>query len=182
MEDHGLRCAYIDLSNIIPLDYDFNNGFDDNFYKFLSKEKRGGVLNPTDDDVIPVLTGYFGVVPRGRGLLNSEAEGYTDLCAAFWWLAGVQADRYEYGKVDKPVIPQTLVRFQMPDFSSVVTPEEQQNCLLWIEVIHPFTMEQVIKAEITSESNVDVCKLHRSACFPDINIARGGNSSHPLNP
>ena len=179
MEDHGLRSAYIDLSNIIPLDYDFNNGFDDNFYKFLSKELGSRVSN-LDDDVIPVLTGYFGVVPGG--LLNGVGRGYTDLCAALV-AVGVQPDELQVWKEVDGIFTADPRKVPNARLLESVTPEEAAELTYYgSEVIHPFTMEQVIKAKIPIRiKNVDNPAGPGTIIFPD-NIARRGEETPPHPP
>nr|WP_303889947.1 hypothetical protein [Dysgonomonas mossii] len=97
MKDHGLKAVYIDLSDLIPLSYDFTDGFNDEFYKYMAREIGSRINQATEgeDDVIPVITGYFGVVPGG--LLNGVGRGYTDLCAALA-AVGVQADELQIWK------------------------------------------------------------------------------------
>lgn len=179
MKDNGLNSVYIDVSDIIPLDYDFNNGFDDEFYKFLATELGNKVLalNPTE---IPVLTGYFGVVPGG--LLNGVGRGYTDLCAALI-AVGCQADELQVWKEVDGIFTADPRKVPNARLLDSVTPEEAAELTYYgSEVIHPFTMEQVIKAKIPIRiKNVENPLGNGTIIFPD-NMARRGEDTPPHPP
>lgn len=179
MNDRGLKSVYIDLSDIIPLDYDFSNGFDNNFYKFLSTELGNRVLS-LDDDVVPVLTGYFGVVPGG--LLNGVGRGYTDLCAALI-AVGTQAEELQVWKEVDGIFTADPRKVPNARLLDSVTPEEAAELTYYgSEVIHPFTMEQVIKAKIPIRiKNVTNPKGSGTVIFPD-NLARRGEDTPPHPP
>lgn len=179
MEDHGLRAQYVDLSDIVPLDYEFVNGFDDAFYKFLSTQ-LGALVGALEEDVVPVLTGYFGVVPGG--LLNGVGRGYTDLCAALV-AVGVQADELQVWKEVDGIFTADPRKVPNARLLESVTPEEAAELTYYgSEVIHPFTMEQVIKAKIPIRiKNVDNPSGPGTIIFPD-NIARRGEMTPPHPP
>lgn len=179
MNDHGLRSAYFDLSDIIPLEYEFVNGFDDSFYKYLSDE-LGSRVSALDDDVIPVLTGYFGVVPGG--LLNGVGRGYTDLCAALV-AVGVQADELQVWKEVDGIFTADPRKVPNARLLESVTPDEAAELTYYgSEVIHPFTMEQVIKAKIPIRiKNVDNPAGSGTIIFPD-NVGRRGEATPPHPP
>ncbi|EGW35717.1 aspartate kinase (L-aspartate 4-P transferase) [Spathaspora passalidarum NRRL Y-27907] len=180
MKDHGLNSVYMDLSDLIPLDYDFNNGFDDTFYKFLSSELGRRVAELEDDDAIPVMTGYFGVVPGG--LLNGVGRGYTDLCAALA-AVGVQADELQIWKEVDGIFTADPRKVPNARRLDSVTPEEAAELTYYgSEVIHPFTMEQVIKAKIPIRiKNVENPTGKGTIIFPD-NIGRRGEATPPHPP
>ncbi|RLV91304.1 Aspartokinase [Spathaspora sp. JA1] len=180
MKDHGLNSVYMDLSDLIPVDYDFNNGFDDNFYKFLSSELGRRVGELEDQDAIPVMTGYFGVVPGG--LLNGVGRGYTDLCAALA-AVGVQADELQIWKEVDGIFTADPRKVPNARRLDSVTPEEAAELTYYgSEVIHPFTMEQVIKAKIPIRiKNVENPRGQGTIIFPD-NIGRRGEDTPPHPP
>lgn len=179
MRDHGLKSTYIDLSDVIPLDYDFNNGFDDSFYNFLSDELGKKILQ-LDNDTIPVLTGYFGSVPGG--LLNGVGRGYTDLCAALV-AVGSQAEELQVWKEVDGIFTADPRKVPNARLLDSVTPEEAAELTYYgSEVIHPFTMEQVIKAKIPIRiKNVENPTGNGTIIFPD-NIGRRGESTPPHPP
>ncbi|EGV65117.1 Aspartokinase [Yamadazyma tenuis] len=179
MQDRGINGVYIDLSEIIPLDYDFNNGFDDAFYRFLSDELGKKVLE-LPEDAIPVLTGYFGCVPGG--LLNGVGRGYTDLCAALV-AVGVRADELQVWKEVDGIFTADPRKVPNARLLDSITPEEAAELTYYgSEVIHPFTMEQVIKAKIPIRiKNVENPTGTGTIIFPD-NIGRRGESTPPHPP
>ncbi|KAI5954952.1 HOM3 [Candida jiufengensis] len=182
MKDHELNAVYIDLSDLIPISYDFNNGFDDSFYKFLSREIGSRIQEATqgDDTIIPVITGYFGVVPGG--LLNGVGRGYTDLCAALA-AVGMGADELQIWKEVDGIFTADPRKVPNARLLDSVTPEEAAELTYYgSEVIHPFTMEQVIKAKIPIRiKNVENPQGKGTIIYPD-NIARRGEDTPPHPP
>lgn len=179
MKDQGLNSIYLDLSHLIPLDYNFKNGFDETFYKFLSNE-LGKKISALDSDVIPVLTGYFGIVPGG--LLNGVGRGYTDLCAALA-AVGIQADELQIWKEVDGIFTADPRKVPNARLLDSVTPEEAAELTYYgSEVIHPFTMEQVIKAKIPIRiKNVDNPTGKGTIIYPD-NLGRRGEATPPHPP
>lgn len=179
MNDRGLKAVYVDLSDIIPLDYDFTKGFDDSFYQFLSAELGKRTL-AAGNDVIPVLTGYFGVVPGG--LLNGVGRGYTDLCAALV-AVGILAEELQIWKEVDGIFTADPRKVPNARLLESVTPDEAAELTYYgSEVIHPFTMEQVIKAKIPIRiKNVENPIGRGTVIYPD-NIGRRGEDTPPHPP
>lgn len=175
MNDLGLPAKYIDLSDIIPLHYE--GGFDDDFYKFLSVEFTKRI---TGLEEIPVITGYFGIVPGG--LLNGVGRGYTDLCAALV-AVGVQAEELQIWKEVDGIFTADPRKVPTARLLDSVTPEEAAELTYYgSEVIHPFTMEQVIKAKIPIRiKNVINPTGSGTIIYPD-NIGRRGEDTPPHPP
>ncbi|KAI3403536.2 HOM3 [Candida oxycetoniae] len=184
MQDRDLNAVYINLSELIPVNYNFNNGFDDAFYSFISEEIEKRIRQVTEndggEDVIPVITGYFGVVPGG--LLNGAGRGYTDLCAALA-AVGVQAEELQIWKEVDGIFTADPRKVPNARLLDSVTPEEAAELTYYgSEVIHPFTMEQVIKAKIPIRiKNVENPKGKGTMIYPD-NIARRGEETPPHPP
>lgn len=178
MNDRGLKSVYVDLSDVIPLDYDFTR-FDDAFYQYLSTQlgKKAAAL---PNDVIPVFTGYFGTVPGG--LLNGVGRGYTDLCAALI-AVGVQADELQIWKEVDGIFTADPRKVANARLLESVTPDEAAELTYYgSEVIHPFTMEQVIKAKIPIRiKNVENPSGKGTVIYPD-NIGRRGEDTPPHPP
>lgn len=179
MQDHGLKGVYVDLSNIIPTDIDFSKGFDDSFYQFLATE-LGKAAQSLPEDAIPVFTGYFGTVPGG--LLNGVGRGYTDLCAALI-AVGVQADELQIWKEVDGIFTADPRKVPNARLLESVTPDEAAELTYYgSEVIHPFTMEQVIRAKIPIRiKNVDNPSGKGTIIYPD-NIGRKGEETPPHPP
>lgn len=179
MNDRGLKSVYIDLGDVIPLDYDFSNGFDDQFYAYLASQLGNKIVH-LDRDVIPVLTGFFGIVPGG--LLNGVGRGYTDLCAALV-AVGSQADELQIWKEVDGIFTADPRKVPNARLLESVTPDEAAELTYYgSEVIHPFTMEQVIKARIPIRiKNVENPKGKGTMIYPD-NIGRRGEATPPHPP
>lgn len=179
MNDRGVKAQYVDCLDVIPLDYDFSHGFDDKFYQFLAIELGKKALE-VPDDCVPVITGYFGVVPGG--LLNGVGRGYTDLCAALV-AVGVLADELQIWKEVDGIFTADPRKVPNARLLELVTPEEAAELTYYgSEVIHPFTMEQVIKAKIPIRiKNVENPQGQGTVIYPD-NIGRRGESTPPHPP
>jgi len=78
LQSRGVKAVYVDLSEVIPNGMGLK-GLNDEFYKDVAKLLGEHVLSQ-GEDVVPVITGYFGKVPGG--LLEQIGRGYTDFCAA----------------------------------------------------------------------------------------------------
>lgn len=95
---------------------------------------------------IPVITGFFGVVPGS--LLSQIGRGYTDLCAALC-AVGLSATELQVWKEVDGIFTADPRKVPRARLLSVVTPEEAAELTYYgSEVIHPFTMEQAIRASI----------------------------------
>ena len=95
---------------------------------------------------MPVLTGYFGFVPGG--IIQSIGRGYTDLTAALA-AAAVGARELQIWKEVDGVFSADPRKVEDAHVLESITPDEAAELTYFgSEVIHPFTMEQVIKANI----------------------------------
>ncbi|ODQ78026.1 hypothetical protein BABINDRAFT_163067 [Babjeviella inositovora NRRL Y-12698] len=145
MNDRGVKAQYVDLSEVIPNKQEGAHALDTEFYMFLAKVFSEKVIE-LEPDVVPVLTGYFGTVPGG--LLNGVGRGYTDLCAALL-AVGLGADELQIWKEVDGIFTADPRKVPNARLLPAVTPDEAAELTYYgSEVIHPFTMEQVIKARI----------------------------------
>lgn len=178
--DHGIKAKYVDLSNIIAPGLDLSkSGFDDSFYKNLSQSLAEKIMELENDDIVPVFTGYFGIVPGG--LLNGVGRGYTDLCAALI-AVGINADELQVWKEVDGIFTADPRKVATARLLPSVTPEEAAELTYYgSEVIHPFTMEQVIKAKIPIRiKNVENPTGDGTIIYPD-DVGRKGEET-PLHP
>lgn len=76
LRDRNVDSQFVELSEII--DSKTSHCLDQDFYDHLAA-KLGEQIEECGEKV-PVVTGFFGPVPRG--LLDQIGRGYTDLCAA----------------------------------------------------------------------------------------------------
>lgn len=184
--DHDVPAQYIDLSFVIPTDYECKDGsLDNQFYMFLVKafrEKLQPVLDAhaAGKPLVPVITGFFGLVPMG--LLNGVGRGYTDLCAALI-AVGLNADELQVWKEVDGIFTADPRKVPQARLLSSVTPEEASELTYYgSEVIHPFTMEQVIRAKIPIRiKNVQNPTGDGTIIYPD-NVAKKGEATPPHPP
>lgn len=187
LNDNNVPANYINLSNIInELDYDNNSNLTNNersldphFYKKLSK-KIADEINKLEFGIVPVLTGFFGPVPGG--LLNSVGRGYTDLCAAVC-AVGLSANELQIWKEVDGIFTADPRKVKSARLLKSVTPDEAAELTYYgSEVIHPFTMEQVINARIPIRiKNVMNPNGEGTIIYPD-NIGKKGEETPPHPP
>ncbi|KAI9790390.1 MAG: Aspartokinase [Peltula sp. TS41687] len=143
LRDRGAQAQLVDLSEIINFDVS-RHGLDQLFYQRLAMEMARAVRDCGDK--IPVITGYFGVVPGG--LLDQIGRGYTDLCAALVAI-GLEAQELQVWKEVDGIFTADPRRVPTARLLSTIAPAEAAELTFYgSEVIHPFTMEQVIRAQI----------------------------------
>lgn len=181
--DRGCKAKYIDLSHIIPSDYTTEKGtLDNSFYVFLVKALREELKDfvESKEKIVPVVTGFFGLVPMG--LLNGVGRGYTDLCAALIAVA-LNAEELQVWKEVDGIFTADPRKVHEARLLSSVTPDEAAELTYYgSEVIHPFTMEQVIRARIPIRiKNVQNPKGDGTIIYPD-NIGRKGEQTPPHPP
>lgn len=162
LQSQGVKAAYIDLSDVIQ--FDMGKGLNDEFYKNLSVALAEAVL--TCGDAVPVITGYFGNVPGG--LLTQIGRGYTDLCAALV-AVGLKASELQIWKEVDGIFTADPRKVPTARLLDSVTPSEAAELTFYgSEVIHPFTMDQVIKASIPIRiKNVKNPRNQGTVIWPD---------------
>ncbi|CAG8548312.1 8436_t:CDS:2 [Funneliformis caledonium] len=165
LQDKGIDAEFVNLDNIIDQRFDENN-LNQKFYDYLAK-RITDVVSKCENRV-PVITGYFGLVPGG--LLNSIGRGYTDLCAALL-AVGLGAKELQVWKEVDGIFTADPRKVCNARLLPIITPEEASELTYYgSEVIHPFTMEQVIRANIPIRiKNVNNPNGKGTIIFPDIN-------------
>lgn len=134
------------------------------FYDNLAR-RLGERLRECEDRV-PVVTGFFGVVPGS--LLNQIGRGYTDLCAALC-AVGLKASELQIWKEVDGIFTADPRKVPTARLLPRITPEEAAELTYYgSEVIHPFTMEQVIRAAIPIRmKNVEAPEGTGTVIYPD---------------
>ncbi|OJD19183.1 hypothetical protein ACJ73_08660 [Blastomyces percursus] len=163
LEDHGVESEYVDLSDVVSFATSCQS-LDQAFYDRLAvalAEKIKACGNK-----VPVITGYFGPVPGG--LLDKIGRGYTDLCAALV-AVGINAHELQVWKEVDGIFTADPRKVPTARLLSAITPAEAAELTFYgSEVIHPFTMEQVIRARIPIRiKNVMKPKGKGTVIFPD---------------
>ncbi|KKK19373.1 hypothetical protein P175DRAFT_0445267 [Aspergillus ochraceoroseus IBT 24754] len=163
LQDRGVDSQYVDLSEVI----DFHisaQGLDQEFYNHLATALGQKVR--ACGNKVPVITGYFGTVPGG--LLDQIGRGYTDLCAALV-AVGIHAKELQVWKEVDGIFTADPRKVPTARLLPAITPAEAAELTFYgSEVIHPFTMEQVIRAKIPIRiKNVMSPKGDGTVIFPD---------------
>jgi aspartate kinase len=137
----GIDAGYINLDSIIDRPFQETNK---EFYAYaVSRLKK---IIESCRHRVAVLTGYFGFVPNG--IIQSIGRGYTDLTAALTAVA-VSARELQIWKEVDGVYSADPRKVEDARVLPSITPEEAAELTYYgSEVIHPFTMEHVMRANI----------------------------------
>ncbi|ORE07264.1 aspartate kinase [Rhizopus microsporus var. microsporus] len=175
LKDRGIDSQLVVLSNIINQEF---TTLDQSFYDYVAGRLKE-IIHDCGNRV-PVLTGFFGYVPGS--LLNSIGRGYTDLCAALA-AVGLQSQELQIWKEVDGIFTADPRKINTARLLPIITPEEAAELTYYgSEVIHPFTMEQVIRAEIPIRiKNVENPSGVGSIIFPD-SLKRNGSATPPPSP
>ena len=142
LRDRGVDAQFVDLAGVI--DFKVSQGLNQNFYGRLAARLRKEV--EACGNKVPVLTGYFGNVQGG--LLDQIGRGYTDLCAALV-AVGLGAEELQVWKEVDGIFTADPRKVPTARLLPTISPAEAAELTFYgSEVIHPFTMEQVIRARI----------------------------------
>ena len=130
------------------------------------QSSRSFWLDRSGMELIDNSTGYFGVVPGS--LLTQVGRGYTDLCASLI-AVGLAASELQVWKEVDGIFTADPRKVPTARLIPIITPEEAAELTYYgSEVIHPFTMEQVIRARIPIRiKNVENPRGGGTIIFPD---------------
>ncbi|KAJ2081776.1 Aspartokinase [Coemansia sp. RSA 988] len=181
LQDKGINSKYVNLEKAIDRHFDPGH-LDQTFYDYLA-QRFADIVNECGDSV-PVVTGYFGPCPGS--ILYSIGRGYTDLTAALL-AVGVGAQELQVWKEVDGIFTADPRKVPSARLLKIITPEEAAELTYYgSEVIHPFTMEQVIRAAIPIRiKNVQNPEGAGTVIFPDLlsrpaSIVGSGESSPAL--
>ncbi|MFL5345039.1 MAG: aspartate kinase [Hyalangium sp.] len=144
LNDRGLKAVFTDLAHAVP---DDEASVNPAFFRRL-QGLLGERCRPRAGEV-PVVTGFFGMVPGG--LLGAVGRGYTDFTTAMIaaGLGRAQVDELQVWKevdgiftADPRKVPSARV------LSSISPAEAAELTYFGSEVLHPFTMERVVSANV----------------------------------
>jgi aspartate kinase len=142
LQDRGIDAEYVDLAELI--NFKVPHGLDQEFYDNVAAN-LGERLKDIEDKV-PVITGFFGSIPRG--LLTTVGRGYTDLCAALV-AVGIRAKELQIWKEVDGIFTADPRKVPTARLIPQISPAEAAELTFYgSEVIHPSTMDQVIRARI----------------------------------
>jgi aspartate kinase len=137
----GIAAEYVNLDALIDKPFTAAN---QEFYAYT----RAGLKKRIElcGQKVPVLTGYFGFVPGG--IIQSIGRGYTDLTAALA-ASAIGARELQIWKEVDGIFSADPRKVEDAHVLKSITPDEAAELTYFgSEVIHPFTMEQVIRANI----------------------------------
>ncbi|OXV11738.1 hypothetical protein Egran_00503 [Elaphomyces granulatus] len=174
LQDRGVESEYVDLAEVIDFTVGVQ-GLDQEFYDNLAT--RLGAKVEACKLKTPVVTGFFGSVPGG--LLGKTGRGYTDLCAALVAI-GIRAKELQVWKEVDGIYTADPRKVPTARLLPAITPTEAAELTFYgSEVIHPFTMEQVIRARIPIRiKNVMNPKGNGTVIFPDSQPELGKTPGH----
>ncbi len=137
----GIDSDFINLDNLVDKPF---KEIDKRFCSYL--QKKLGTLIKKSGARIPVVTGFFGFAPNG--ILKSIGRGYTDFTASLI-AVGVKANELQIWKEVDGIFTADPNKVSSARVLKSVSPDEASELTYFgSEVIHPFTMEQVINADI----------------------------------
>lgn len=173
LQDAGVNAEYIDLADMI--DFKVPHSLDQEFYDQVAA-RLAHILRDTAGKV-PVITGYFGSIPRG--LLMTVGRGYTDLCAALV-AVGIRAKELQIWKEVDGIFTADPRKVPTAQLIPQITPAEAAELTFYgSEVIHPSTMDQVIRARIPIRiKNVMNPRGGGTIIYPDAPTVRGHDSPY----
>lgn len=144
LKSQGVNSKYISLDKLIDRPFELSE-IDQNFYDYLAK-RLSELVGPFLKTHVCVVTGFFGPCPGS--LLETVGRGYTDLAAALI-AVGIKAAELQIWKEVDGIFTADPRKVPRARKLRSITPEEAAELTYYgSEVIHPFTMEQVIRASI----------------------------------
>ena len=165
LRDRGIDAVMVDLSIV----YDDTVGHDATapdsaFYHRMIRAIAQEIRSVGNK--VPVLTGYFGVVPGG--LLKEIGRGYTDLAAALVSV-GLGVQEMQIWKEVDGIFTADPRKVPTAQLLPTISPSEAAELTNWgSEVIHAFTMKQAIQARIPIRiKNVMDPNSQGTAIMPD---------------
>jgi aspartate kinase len=143
LQDLGVDAEYVDLSSAIEEGDDVPNN--KNFFPFLQRKFRDCL--PEEQSKTAVVTGFFGFVPGG--IIARVGRGYTDLTAALI-AAETRADELQIWKEVDGIFTADPRKVENAQVLPEISPAEAAELTYFgSEVLHPFTMECAIKAQVS---------------------------------
>ncbi|KAL0563640.1 Aspartokinase [Marasmius crinis-equi] len=165
LRDQGIDAEYVSLEDIVPeADEDGTSTLTQEFYDrvAIAVGERVQQCAPR----VPVVTGFFGPVPGS--LLSQVGRGYTDLLSALL-AVGLEAAELQIWKEVDGIFTADPRKVPTARVLPIITPDEAAELTYYgSEVVHPFTMEQVIRRKIPIRiKNVENPPGQGTVIFPD---------------
>ncbi|KAI0659378.1 aspartate kinase [Cubamyces menziesii] len=185
LRDRNIDAEFVSLENVVPLSESEN--FSDS--ETLGQDFYDRVAEVVAERIkqcgnrVPVVTGFFGPVPGS--LLRQVGRGYTDLLAALL-AAGLGASELQIWKEVDGIFTADPRKVPTARLIPIISPEEAAELTYYgSEVVHPFTMDQVIRRKIPIRiKNVENPKGGGTVIHPDPDldpcvVPNGADSPYP---
>ncbi|KAG2104413.1 Aspartate/glutamate/uridylate kinase [Suillus discolor] len=148
LRDQGIDAEYVSLEDIIPVSEDSDTAregiLDQAFYDGVATAVGERIKGCTPR--VPVVTGFFGHIPGS--LLRQVGRGYTDLLSALL-AVGLEASELQIWKEVDGIFTADPRKVPTARLIPIISPDEAAELTYYgSEVVHPFTMEQVIRRKI----------------------------------
>ncbi|KAG1740515.1 Aspartate/glutamate/uridylate kinase [Suillus paluster] len=148
LRDRGIDAEFISLEDIIPVSEDSDSApegsLDQAFYDSVATAIGERIKRCMPR--VPVVTGFFGPVPGS--LLRQVGRGYTDLLSALLTV-GLEASELQIWKEVDGIFTADPQKVPAARLIPTISPDEAAELTYYgSEVVHPFTMEQVIRRKI----------------------------------
>ncbi|KAL4073673.1 Aspartate/glutamate/uridylate kinase [Scleroderma citrinum] len=147
LRDQGVDAEYVSLEDVVPafdVDSAAEGSLDQLFYDSVAAAVAQRIREC--ESRVPIVTGFFGPVPGS--LLRQVGRGYTDLLSALL-AAGLNASELQIWKEVDGIFTADPRKVSTARLVPVISPDEAAELTYYgSEVVHPFTMEQVIRKKI----------------------------------
>ncbi|KAG7088718.1 hypothetical protein E1B28_012686 [Marasmius oreades] len=177
LRDQGIDAEYVSLEDIVPecdeTDTQLGQGFYDRVAAAVGERVRQCGRR------VPVVTGFFGPVPGS--LLTQVGRGYTDLLSALL-AVGLQAAELQIWKEVDGIFTADPRKVPTARVLPIITPDEAAELTYYgSEVVHPFTMEQVIRRKIPIRiKNVENPPGAGTVIYPDPDVVDASQEAGAL--
>ena len=141
LSSRGVEADYLDLSGLIEANN--NTEPDQAFFECVKARLRDTISKAKG---VPVLTGFIGFIPKG--LLQTIGRGYTDFTAGLTAAALDALELQIWKEVDGLFTSDPNKIKNARVIERVSAAEASEITYYGSEVVHPMTMEQVIRANI----------------------------------
>jgi len=167
LRDRGIDAEYVSLENVVPPYDEIDGTLGQDFYDRVSDALAARIRQYGTR--VPVVTGFFSHVPGS--LLKQVGRGYTDLTAALL-AAGLGATELQMWKEVDGIFTADPRKVPTARLIPIISPEEAAELTYYgSEVVHPFTMEQVIRRRIPIRiKNVENPRGHGTVIDPEADL------------
>eukprot|EP00051_Salpingoeca_urceolata_P010583 m.129754 g.129754 ORF g.129754 m.129754 type:complete len:501 (+) comp16768_c0_seq1:294-1796(+) len=177
LKEQGYQAQAVNLSNIFPDGLDTGRP---GYHRLATKAVQAHLDSVLDNDhIIPVITGYMGDIKGG--IVEGIGRGYSDFTAAIT-SAAVNADAMQVWKESDGIFTGNPTKVPTAKLVKHVTPREAAELTYFgNEVLHPFTMECAIEANIPIHIlNTFKPESGGTVVDPKLNAEKAVDREHPI--